>query len=138
MLACAVALMGGQYSRTGDVVYVWLALVVVFLDMLRYIDALQIFKVRHSMRKKIKARARAARRNMAAQNPETVEQEQRDELHFMEDLLRDNPAADIDNTHDELAEQVATGQVSATADEPENADGTAAPARCSSSSRSVV
>ncbi|MEU3181021.1 MULTISPECIES: CDP-alcohol phosphatidyltransferase family protein [Streptomyces] len=130
VLACAVALMGGQYSRTGDVVYVWLALVVVFLDMLRYIDALQIFKVRHSMRKKIKARARAARRSMEAQHPDTVGQEQRDELHFMEDLLRDNPAADIDNTHDELAEQVATGQVAATADEPENADGTtAAPAR---------
>ncbi|HCA86213.1 MAG TPA: phosphatidylglycerophosphate synthase [Streptomyces sp.] len=57
VLICAVALMGGQYSRTGDVDYVWLALAVVFLDMLRYIDALQIFKVRHGMRKKLKRRA---------------------------------------------------------------------------------
>lgn len=133
VLACAIALMGGQYSRTGDVTYVWLALVVVFLDMLRYIDALQIFKVRHSMRKKIKTRARAARRNMAAQHPDAVEQEQRDELHFMEDLLRDNPSADIDNTHEELAEQVATGQIAATPDEQETvaAEGQdpAAPAR---------
>ncbi|MFB6594142.1 CDP-alcohol phosphatidyltransferase family protein [Streptomyces diastaticus] len=123
VLACAVALMGGQYSRTGDVVYVWLALVVVFLDMLRYIDALQIFKVRHSMRKKIKARARAARRSMESQHPDAVGQDQRDELHFMEDLLRDNPSADIDNTHDELAQQVTTGKAEATADESESGTG---------------
>ncbi|NJQ06624.1 CDP-alcohol phosphatidyltransferase family protein [Streptomyces lonarensis] len=85
VLACAVALMGGQYARTGDVVYIWLALAVVFLDMLRYIDALQIFKVRHEMRKQIKARAERA---AAADNAI--------ELAFMEDLLRDNPEADTE------------------------------------------
>ncbi|MFF3763503.1 CDP-alcohol phosphatidyltransferase family protein [Streptomyces sp. NPDC001922] len=86
VLACAVALMGGQYHRTGDVLYLWLALAVVFLDMLRYIDALQIFKIRHGMRKQIKARVRAARR---AENAR--------ELAFMEDLLRDNPEADAEH-----------------------------------------
>ncbi|SFK35879.1 CDP-alcohol phosphatidyltransferase family protein [Streptomyces pini] len=113
VLICAVALMGGQYSRTGEVAYVWLALVVVFLDALRYLDALQIFKVRHSMRKKIKARAKASRR--AAQALMTAEELERDRererreqerendgdeeqgVAFMEDLLRDNPTADLDN-----------------------------------------
>ncbi|MCZ2525439.1 CDP-alcohol phosphatidyltransferase family protein [Streptomyces sp. HB2AG] len=85
VLFCAVALMGGQYVRTGDVLYVWLALAVVFLDMLRYVDALQIFKIRHGMRKQIKARARQARRAGAER-----------EVAFMEDLLRDNPEAETE------------------------------------------
>ncbi|MBQ0986797.1 CDP-alcohol phosphatidyltransferase family protein [Streptomyces sp. F63] len=88
VLVCAIALMGGQYSRTGDVVFLWLALAVVFLDMLRYVDALQIFKIRHGMRKQIKARARAARR---------ADDERR--VSFMEDLLRENPEADFDHEH---------------------------------------
>lgn len=90
VLACAVALMGGQFARTGEVVYLWLALAVVFLDMLRYVDSLQIFKIRYGMRKQIKARVREARR---AENER--------ELAFMEDLLRDNPEADVE--HDQAA-----------------------------------
>ena len=85
VLACAVALMGGQFVRTGDVVHLWLALAVVFLDMLRYIDALQIFKIRHGMRSQIKARVREARRTADL-----------GELAFMEDLLRSNPEADLE------------------------------------------
>ncbi|MDB1089176.1 CDP-alcohol phosphatidyltransferase family protein [Streptomyces sp. ACA25] len=92
VLFCAIALMGGQYTRTGEVVYLWLALAVVFLDMLRYIDALQIFKVRHEMRKQIKARAESAR---AADNDI--------ELAFMEDLLRENPEADTESDEAERA-----------------------------------
>ncbi|MEB8339213.1 CDP-alcohol phosphatidyltransferase family protein [Streptomyces endophyticus] len=85
VMACAVALMGGQFQRTGDLIYVWLAVAVVFLDGLRYINSLEIFKTRHTMRKQIKARMRAARR---AQNA--------DDVAFMEDLLRANPSADIE------------------------------------------
>ncbi|GHE68857.1 hypothetical protein GCM10018785_41790 [Streptomyces longispororuber] len=85
VMVCGVALMGGQYERTGEVVYVWLALAVVGLDTLRYINSLEIFKVRHTMRKQIKARVRAARR---AENAA--------ELAFMEDLLRANPEADVE------------------------------------------
>ncbi|MGK5448303.1 CDP-alcohol phosphatidyltransferase family protein [Streptomyces radiopugnans] len=116
VLICAVALMGGQYSRTGDVAYVWLALVVVFLDALRYLDALQIFKVRHSMRKKIRARAKASRRAARAlmtaeelERDQELEQREREReqdrendgdeeqgIAFMEDLLRENPTADLD------------------------------------------
>lgn len=50
VLACAIALMAGQYAATGNVAYVWTALGVVFLDMLRYMDALEIYKVRSQMR----------------------------------------------------------------------------------------
>ncbi|MFI1415829.1 CDP-alcohol phosphatidyltransferase family protein [Streptomyces sp. NPDC020707] len=82
---CGVALMAGQYDRTGETIYIWLAAAVVFLDTLRYINGLEIFKIRHTMRKQIKARVRAARR---AENAA--------ELAFMEDLLRNNPEADIE------------------------------------------
>ncbi|MFB7245838.1 phosphatidylglycerophosphate synthase [Streptomyces populi] len=83
--ACAVALMAGQYGRSGDELYIWLALAVVGLDTLRYINSLEIFKIRHTMRKQIKSRLREARRA-----------ENQAELAFMEDLLRDNPEADIE------------------------------------------
>ncbi|MFC6063611.1 CDP-alcohol phosphatidyltransferase family protein [Streptomyces ochraceiscleroticus] len=85
VMACAVALMGGQYHRTGNTFYIWLAAGVVALDGLRYINSLEIFKTRHTMRKQIKSRIRAARRA-----------EDTAEVAFMEDLLRDNPEADIE------------------------------------------
>ncbi|MFI1211585.1 CDP-alcohol phosphatidyltransferase family protein [Streptomyces sp. NPDC020802] len=82
---CGVALMAGQYDRTGETIYIWLAAAVVGLDTLRYINGLEIFKIRYTMRKQIKARVREARR---AENSA--------ELAFMEDLLRNNPEADIE------------------------------------------
>lgn len=85
VMACAVALMGGQFHRTGDAFYIWAAVAVVALDTLRYINGLEIFKIRHTMRKQIKIRMRAARRA-----------ENQAELAFMEDLLRENPEADIE------------------------------------------
>ena len=57
VLACAVALMGGQYRQTEDGTYIWLAVAVVFLDMLRYMDALEIWKVRLNMRRRQRERA---------------------------------------------------------------------------------
>ncbi|MEU5883249.1 CDP-alcohol phosphatidyltransferase family protein [Spirillospora sp. NPDC047279] len=54
VLACAIALMGGQYAATGNVAYIWAAVGVVFLDMLRYMDALEIYKVRTQMRGKLR------------------------------------------------------------------------------------
>ncbi|MEU4996898.1 CDP-alcohol phosphatidyltransferase family protein [Streptomyces sp. NPDC021622] len=85
VMACAVALMWGQYDRTGESLYIWAAVAVVGLDTLRYINSLEIFKIRHSMRKQIKVRLKAARRA-----------ENQAELAFMEDLLRDNPEADVE------------------------------------------
>ncbi|GAA2623753.1 CDP-alcohol phosphatidyltransferase family protein [Actinomadura fulvescens] len=54
VLVCAIALMGGQYAATGNVAYVWAAVGVVFLDMLRYMDALEIYKVRSQMRAQLR------------------------------------------------------------------------------------
>ncbi|GAA2646892.1 CDP-alcohol phosphatidyltransferase family protein [Paractinoplanes durhamensis] len=48
--ACAVGLFGGQYERTHDFVYVWLAGLVLFLDMFRYLNALQMGKVKTEMK----------------------------------------------------------------------------------------
>src|SRR4051812_30050948 len=53
VLACGFALMGGQYARTGHVVYLYLAAVVVFLDMFRYLNALEMNKIRRGMKDKI-------------------------------------------------------------------------------------
>ncbi|WP_406409349.1 CDP-alcohol phosphatidyltransferase family protein [Streptomyces sp. NBC_01643] len=59
VLACAVALMGGQYVKTEDVSYIYLALAVISLDMLRYVNALQFSKMRHNMRDEIEKRVNA-------------------------------------------------------------------------------
>jgi phosphatidylglycerophosphate synthase len=53
--ACAVAMFGGQYERTHDFVYVWLAGLVLFLDMFRYLNALQMGKVKTEMRASLEA-----------------------------------------------------------------------------------
>ncbi|MFE2298325.1 CDP-alcohol phosphatidyltransferase family protein [Streptomyces sp. NPDC059445] len=102
VLFCALALMGGQFLRTDDERYLVAALGVVFLDMLRYVDALQIFKMRQSMRTKIekvtreRAAAEQAERDARAevQGPQVV---------FMEDLLRDNPHASAETLREEAA-----------------------------------
>jgi phosphatidylglycerophosphate synthase len=75
VLACAIALMGGQYAATGDVAFVWTALAVVFLDMLRYLDALEIYKVRSQMRSRlVKAQNRAAELELAVRGvPDEVD-----------------------------------------------------------------
>ncbi|WP_240506710.1 CDP-alcohol phosphatidyltransferase family protein [Thermoactinospora rubra] len=53
VLACALALMWGQFRATGEELYLVLGIVVVFLDMLRYVDALQVAKVRRQMRRRL-------------------------------------------------------------------------------------
>lgn len=117
VIVCAIALMAGQYHRTGEIIYIWLALVIVGLDTLRYINSLEIFKIRHSMRKQIKSRMREARR---AENEA--------ELAFMEDLLRDNPEADIEQdleaARGNLVQRVGEG-VANSADEADDALGAA-------------
>ncbi len=70
VLVCAIALMGGQYVLTGSVVFVWLALVVVFADMLRYLNALQVYKVRREMRSHIAGALERARATLSMLEPE--------------------------------------------------------------------
>ncbi|PDP85252.1 phosphatidylglycerophosphate synthase [Glycomyces fuscus] len=76
VLVCVVALMGGQYvvaedaEGNGPVWFVWLALAVVFLDMLRYLNALQVYKVRREMRSHLAAALERARATLSMLEPE--------------------------------------------------------------------
>lgn len=90
VLFCALALMGGQFLRTDDERYLLAALGVVFLDMLRYVDALQIFKMRQSMRTKIE-KLTAEREEADRAERERHARADAAPVVFMEDLLRDNP-----------------------------------------------
>jgi phosphatidylglycerophosphate synthase len=49
VVLCAIALMGGQYARTGDVAWVWLAAGVIGLDLFRYVNGSQLGKIKNSM-----------------------------------------------------------------------------------------
>lgn len=53
VLACGFALMGGQYARTHHVIYLYLAAVVIFLDMFRYLNSLEMNKIRRGMKDQI-------------------------------------------------------------------------------------
>lgn len=61
VLACALALTGGQFSATGRPAYLWLGAGIVFLDMLRYLDALKVAAARREMH----GRLQNARRTVA-------------------------------------------------------------------------
>ncbi|ROQ70442.1 phosphatidylglycerophosphate synthase [Streptomyces sp. 840.1] len=104
VLFCALALMGGQYLRTHNELYLLAALAVVFLDMLRYVDALQIYKMRMSMRLKIEKvtqERKALEDELAEQQavagawnaPAAPEQPK---VVFIEDLLRENPGVEAE------------------------------------------
>ncbi|WP_017616111.1 CDP-alcohol phosphatidyltransferase family protein [Nocardiopsis salina] len=76
VLVCAVALMGGQYVVASQqypgappVWFVWLALAVVFVDMLRYLNALQVYKVRREMRSHLAAALERARATLSMLEP---------------------------------------------------------------------
>lgn len=70
VLACAVGLFGGQYERTHDFAYVWLAGLVIFLDMFRYLNALQMGKVKADMKAKLALASGAAQPVMFAEEAE--------------------------------------------------------------------
>ncbi|SDT49640.1 CDP-alcohol phosphatidyltransferase family protein [Actinoplanes derwentensis] len=53
VLTCALAMFGGQWHATGETVYLWLATFVIFLDMFRYLNALQMQKVKLTMKERI-------------------------------------------------------------------------------------
>jgi len=50
IVACTAALMGGQYAATKNIVYLVLGGVVVFLDMFRYLNALENRRVNYELR----------------------------------------------------------------------------------------
>ncbi|HWS35880.1 MAG TPA: CDP-alcohol phosphatidyltransferase family protein [Actinoplanes sp.] len=53
VLTCALALFGGQWHKTGEPFFLWLAVFVIFLDMFRYLNALQMQKVKLTMKERI-------------------------------------------------------------------------------------
>jgi phosphatidylglycerophosphate synthase len=57
VVACTVGLFGGQYARTGHLAYLWVGGMVVFLDMFRYLNALQMREVKGAMRERLGALA---------------------------------------------------------------------------------
>ncbi|MEV0409077.1 CDP-alcohol phosphatidyltransferase family protein [Actinoallomurus sp. NPDC050550] len=81
VLTCTLALMWGQYRATDKELYLLLGVAVVFLDMLRYVDALQVAKVRRQMRSELTK----AIEDTASHTPV-----------FAEDLLREDPELDPD------------------------------------------
>ncbi|MFB8089648.1 CDP-alcohol phosphatidyltransferase family protein [Streptomyces sp. NPDC055992] len=98
VLFCALALMGGQYLRTHNELYLLAALAVVFLDMLRYVDALQIYKMRMSMRMKIEkvTLERKALEDEQARHDATDTAADQPKVVFIEDLLRENPGVEAE------------------------------------------
>ncbi|MEU8305262.1 CDP-alcohol phosphatidyltransferase family protein [Actinomadura sp. NPDC048955] len=98
VLACAIALMAGQYAATGNVAYVWTALGVVFLDMLRYMDALEIYKVRSQMRTTLTAAREEARSlELAARRANGDLAADADEDLRSAEALTEDPEADAEN-----------------------------------------
>ncbi|HEY0543268.1 MAG TPA: CDP-alcohol phosphatidyltransferase family protein [Actinoallomurus sp.] len=54
VLICALALTGGQFAATDRPVYLGLGVGIVFLDMLRYLDALKVAAARREMRARLR------------------------------------------------------------------------------------
>jgi phosphatidylglycerophosphate synthase len=57
IVVCTIGLFGGQYVRTQQLAYLWVAGMVIFLDMFRYLNALQMRQVRGAMRERLGALA---------------------------------------------------------------------------------
>jgi phosphatidylglycerophosphate synthase len=55
IIACTAALFGGQYYRTGNALYFWLAIGVVSADLFRYLNMSQVAKARRAMRTELAA-----------------------------------------------------------------------------------
>ena len=60
VIFCAVALMGGQYARTGNPMFLWLAVAVISLDVLRYLNSSQMSKTRRAMSLELRREGDAA------------------------------------------------------------------------------
>ena len=53
VILCAFALFGGQYARTGQQIYLWLAVAVVSCDLFRYLNSSQMSKIKSAMRRQL-------------------------------------------------------------------------------------
>ncbi|NUT37337.1 MAG: CDP-alcohol phosphatidyltransferase family protein [Hamadaea sp.] len=53
IVACTAALMGGQYAATHNAAYLVVGAIVVFLDMFRYLNALEVAKVHREVTERV-------------------------------------------------------------------------------------
>lgn len=98
VFACALALMWGQYRTTGQDLYLLLGIGVVFLDMLRYVDALQVTKVRRQMRRMLRTaydEAAVADPWSAARSPRCDDPGPAPDPNFVENHARTVEAVDL-------------------------------------------
>lgn len=69
VVICAIALFGGQYSRTGDVAWIWLAAAVIGIDFFRYLNGSQVGKIKSSLNAQL-AEARGDRPDLPSADEE--------------------------------------------------------------------
>ncbi|MEU4619370.1 CDP-alcohol phosphatidyltransferase family protein [Actinoplanes sp. NPDC023801] len=72
VVTCALALFGGQWHLTGETHYLWLATGVIFLDMFRYLNALQMQKVKQTMKERLLEATGAAPEQYVDESDEVV------------------------------------------------------------------
>jgi phosphatidylglycerophosphate synthase len=72
IVACSAALFGGQYYRTGNSLYFWLAFGVITADLFRYLNGSQMAKMRRLMRSQLAE----ARGEAVETGPENVSPEE--------------------------------------------------------------
>ena len=53
VIICTVGLMGGQYARTDNVMYLWLAVAVISLDLFRYLNSSQMARIKRAMKRQL-------------------------------------------------------------------------------------
>ncbi|TQN32725.1 CDP-alcohol phosphatidyltransferase-like enzyme [Haloactinospora alba] len=113
---CMMALLLGQWVATGQVVFLLLAPVVTFLDLMRYLNASQVAKTRSTMRQKL--RAAAAGEDVSEAGPDDPESTEDDGDNAAAGtgrrLTGDTPGG---GTHQDAADTGQTGTRGADADQ---------------------
>ncbi|WP_017558398.1 CDP-alcohol phosphatidyltransferase family protein [Nocardiopsis baichengensis] len=107
---CMMALLVGQWAATGEAVYLLLAPVAVFVDLLRYLNGAQVAKTRQAMRDKLREAAAGRDVDAGVADPESTEttagrvpeaegEESGERVVFMEEALREDPSLDREQVY---------------------------------------
>lgn len=108
---CMMALLVGQWAATGQAVYLLLAPVAVFVDLLRYLNGAQVAKTRQSMRDKLRQAAAGGEVDADVADPESTEpaagaaapegggEDGGERVVFMEEALREDPGLDREQVY---------------------------------------
>lgn len=108
---CMMALLVGQWAVTGQAVYLLLAPVAVFVDLLRYLNGAQVAKTRQSMREKLREAAAGKEVDAGVADPESTEtsggaaepegdgENGGERVVFMEEALREDPSLDREQVY---------------------------------------